>query len=48
MIHGHPGVLPEDVQAIIPAVANHRLRLRDELNASTTPGELMLAAVSVP
>lgn len=48
MIHGHPGVLPEDVQAIIPAVANHRLRLRDELNASTEPGELMLAAVSVP
>ncbi|MCZ6560410.1 MAG: AAA family ATPase [Gammaproteobacteria bacterium] len=48
MIHGHPGVLPEDVQAIIPAVANHRMRLRDELQASTEPGELMLAAVSVP
>ena len=48
MIHGHPGVLPEHVQAIIPAVANHRLRLRDELYASTEPGELMLAAVAVP
>lgn len=48
MIHGHPGVLPEDVQAIIPAVANHRLRLRDELQAGSEPGELMLAAVSVP
>ncbi len=48
MIHGHPGVLPEDVQAIIPAVVNHRLRLRDELHASTEPGDLMLAAVSVP
>ncbi len=48
MIHGHPGVLPEHVQAIISAVANHRLRLRDELHASTEPGELMLAAVAVP
>jgi len=30
MINGHPGVHPEDVQAVFPAVAGHRLRAIDD------------------
>ena len=28
-LHGHAGVLPEDLQAVLPAVVGHRLRPRD-------------------
>ena len=30
LIHGHPGVLPEDVQAVLGAVVGHRLKPRDD------------------
>jgi len=28
LLHGRPGVVPEDVQAVVRAVAGHRLELR--------------------
>lgn len=31
MINAHPGVYPEDVQAVFAAVAGHRLRARDQV-----------------
>ncbi len=48
-IHGRGMVLPEDVQAVLPFVAGHRLRSRDTLD--TLPGErlaALLAEVPVP
>jgi MoxR-like ATPase len=49
-VTGHAGVLPEDVQAVLPAVVGHRLAARDTgrfRNASEI-GQHVLGAVSVP
>jgi MoxR-like ATPase len=49
-VHGHPGVLPDDVQAVLPAVVGHRLAPRDSTrfrNAGQV-GQHVLAAVPVP
>ena len=50
MIHGHPGVLPEDVQAVLAAVVGHRLKPRDETSAKTPTeiGRAVLQAVAIP
>src|SRR5690606_2853915 len=50
LIHGHAGVLPEDVQAVLGAVVGHRLRPKDESIAKSPAevGQLVLEAVSVP
>jgi MoxR-like ATPase len=50
LIHGHPGVLPEDVQAVLGAVVGHRLKPCDEA-APRTPaaiGQFILKQVAVP
>jgi len=47
-LHGRAGVLPEDIQAVLPSVVGHRLRPRD---AADTRSPLEIAAVlmkSVP
>jgi MoxR-like ATPase len=49
-VTGHAGVLPEDVQAVLPAVVGHRLAARDTgrfRNASEI-GQHVLGAVPVP
>jgi MoxR-like ATPase len=47
-LHGHAGVLPEDLQAVLPAVVGHRLRLRDAADARG-PAEVAAALLkSVP
>lgn len=49
-MHGHSGVLPEDVQAVLPGVVGHRLAPRDTArfrNAGEV-GQHVLAAVQVP
>jgi len=50
LIHGHPGVLPEDVQAVLPGVVGHRLKLRDQTKSRSAQeiGEAVLRAVAVP
>jgi len=50
LVHGHSGVLPEDVQAVLPTVVGHRLRPRGELGAKTAAdlGTFVLRAVAVP
>jgi MoxR-like ATPase len=50
LIHGHAGVLPEDVQAVLAAVVGHRLRPKDAGFArnATEVGEYVLKAVAVP
>ena len=51
LIHGHSGVVPEDVQAVLPAVVGHRLRPRGELVGTKTVtdlGTFVLRAVPVP
>jgi MoxR-like ATPase len=50
LVHGHPGVLPEDVQAVLPGVVGHRLKPRDTTLASNARqvGEAVLKAVAVP
>lgn len=49
LMHGHVGVLPEDVQAVLPSLVGHRLAPRDD-NTFTGPsdiGERVLKAVAV-
>jgi MoxR-like ATPase len=50
LLHGRPGVLPEDVQAVLPAVIGHRLRARDETSnlSSSAIGRWVLENVPVP
>lgn len=50
LIHGHTGVVPEDVQAVLGAIAGHRLKPRDDTEAKTPAeiGQLLLQAVAVP
>jgi MoxR-like ATPase len=47
---GHEGVLPEDVQAVLPAVVGHRLAARDtaRFRNSGEIGQYVLGAVAVP
>jgi MoxR-like ATPase len=49
-LHGHAGVLPEDLQAVLPAVVSHRLRPRDASD-SRSPLEVaatLLKSVPIP
>jgi len=47
-LHGQAGVLPDDLQAVLPAVVGHRLRPRDPSD-SRTPNEVAAALIgSVP
>lgn len=49
LLHAHPGVYPEDVQAVFPAIAGHRLHRCDE--TGPTDGNLaerVLAEVAIP
>jgi MoxR-like ATPase len=49
-LHGHAGVLPEDLQSVLPSVVGHRLRPR-EATDRRGPGELaraLLKAVPIP
>jgi len=50
LMQGHGGVLPEDVQAVLPAVVGHRLAPREEarFRDATQVGEFVLNAVPVP
>jgi MoxR-like ATPase len=50
LIHGHAGVLPEDVQAVLGAVVGHRLKPRDDAAARSAAeiGRAVLEAVEVP
>jgi MoxR-like ATPase len=50
LMHGHPGVLPEDVQAVLPAVVGHRLAPRDEsrFRGAAQVGRHVLDNVPVP
>lgn len=49
LVNSHPGVYPEDVQAVFAAVAGHRLRRRgDAALTATDPANAMLAEVAIP
>ena len=50
LLHGRPGVVPEDVQAVLRAVAGHRLELRTAVDGSHAADldRLLLGAVAVP
>jgi MoxR-like ATPase len=49
LISAHPGVYPEDVQAVFPAVAGHRLCPRGEAAlAGADPARAVLAEVAIP
>ena len=50
LMHAHPGVLPEDVQAVVGAVVGHRLAPRDEsrFRGAVQVGQHVLEAVPVP
>jgi MoxR-like ATPase len=50
LIQDHTGVIPEDLQAVLPAVVGHRLKLKDDSTsrAPSETGRLVLEAVAVP
>jgi MoxR-like ATPase len=50
LMHSHSGVLPEDVQAVLPSVVGHRLAPRDEarFRGAADVGRHVLEAVPVP
>jgi MoxR-like ATPase len=50
LMHGRPGVLPEDVQAVLPAVVGHRLAARDasRFRDAGQVGRHVLESVPVP
>jgi MoxR-like ATPase len=50
LMHGHAGVLPEDVQTVLGAVVGHRLAPRDEsrFRDAGQVGQHVLEAVTVP
>jgi MoxR-like ATPase len=50
LIHGHAGVIPEDVQAVLSAVVGHRLRAQVDSDTSSASqlGDAVLKAVAVP
>jgi MoxR-like ATPase len=47
LLEGRRGVIPEDVQAVFPAVAGHRLTAAERERAAPTP-ESILDAVAIP
>ena len=47
LLDGRKSVIPEDVQAVTPAVTGHRLATDSEA-AGTDPGERLVAAVPIP
>jgi MoxR-like ATPase len=48
LLEGHDKVLPEDVQAILPGVAAHRLRPAHDSSRRVDVGAQLLAAVPIP
>ena len=48
LLEGRSGVLPEDVQAVFPAVVNHRLIAASEHEGSGALAERILASVPIP
>ncbi len=50
LIHDHAGVVPEDLQAVLPAVVGHRIKYKDDTAARIPAeiGRLVLEAVPVP
>ena len=48
LIEGRDKVIPEDVQAVLPGVATHRLRPAHDANRRIDIGALLLAAVPIP
>lgn len=48
LIEGRPGVIPEDVQAVFPAVVNHRLIAISEREAGAPTAEEILSRVAIP
>jgi MoxR-like ATPase len=48
LIEGRAGVIPEDVQAVFPAVVNHRLISNTEREGGTLTPEEILSRVAIP
>ena len=48
LLDGRPGVIPEDVQAVFPAVVNHRLVAISEREAGAPTAEEILSRVAIP
>jgi MoxR-like ATPase len=48
MLEGRDKVIPEDVQAILPGVAAHRLRPAHDMQRRVDVGAQLLAAVPIP
>jgi len=48
LLNGRDSVLPEDVQAVLPAVVDHRLQTTDQMEHGLTAGEILIKSVAIP
>jgi MoxR-like ATPase len=48
LIEGRDKVIPEDVQAVLPGVATHRLRPAHDSGRRVDVGAMLLSAVPIP
>jgi len=48
LLDGRDCVLPEDVQAVLPSVVDHRLQTSNELELGQSAGELLIQSVTIP
>jgi MoxR-like ATPase len=48
LIEGRDSVIPEDVQAVLPGVAGHRLRPAHDVTRRIDVAAMLLAAVPIP
>ena len=48
LIEGRDKVIPEDVQAVLPGVAAHRLRAAHDSTRRMDVGAMLLSAVPIP
>ncbi len=50
LLHGHEHVLPEDIQAVLPSIIGHRLRLAQEstVNVGDAAADTLIRQVPIP
>lgn len=48
LIDGRDSVYPEDIQAVLPTVAEHRLQLQNHHDSSDSATQLLLTGVAIP
>lgn len=48
LMEGRQSVLPEDIQAVLPAVVDHRLQTENDAQTGQSAGDMLIKAVAIP